>query len=123
MRNNRRYYFYLLHAWEYLFAAVLAYIFIADPPWLLAVIAGYATQIGLDQFSHFRTSHATGYLLVVRIKNRFRTPWFLYTPDTNEYQSFIKSLPFGRGRAERWFEKRLRAQRPGAAEREKRRDD
>lgn len=107
IRQDRRFQFYLLHGWEYLVTGIFIYAFIWTEPWMLALVVGYATQIGLDQISHGKESGATAYLISRRIMTGFRAPPHKQRFRRSEYQSFVKSLPFGRAAAERWFQKRV----------------
>lgn len=107
IRQDRRFQFYLLHAWEYLIAGVVAYLVFLTEPWLLALVAGYATQLILDQVSHERSFRTTTYFITPRILKGFRAPPRKRQVRHDEYQSFIKSLPFGRAAAEKWFKRRI----------------
>lgn len=108
IRHDRRFNFFLLHAWEYLIVGVIVYAFFHSEPWLLAAVAGYSTQLILDQISHVKGTWPTGYFLTPRILNGFRAPPHKRQIVEGEYQSFVKSLPFGRGVAERWLKKRMK---------------
>ena len=75
IRRNKRYQFLLLHGWEYLIAGIAAYLFVWSEPWMLAIVVGYATQIGLDQIAHGKKSERRFvYWLTVRAKRRFSSP-------------------------------------------------
>lgn len=108
IRHDLRYRFFLLHGWEYLIAGLVAYLFFVDEPWLLAAVAGYATQIVLDQISHYRETRPLAYFLTYRMLTGFRTTQKRPYLSPMDYRSFVKSLPFGRDAAERWFRKRMR---------------
>ena len=111
VRQDRRFQFYLLHAWEYFITGTILYVLVFNEPWLFALLAGYATQLILDQLSHSRDNWPTAYFLTPRILSGFKAPPHKLRFKQNEYQSFIKSLPFGRGVAERWFRRRLEQNR------------
>jgi hypothetical protein len=110
VRRNGRFQFLILHAWEYLLLGVLALVFWHQEPWLIAAVAGYATQIAGDQLSHREASWNT-YLVTSRAFKRFRAPILHEYGSRRAYRSLVESLPFGRGAATRWFEQRLPTER------------
>ncbi|MCI0809073.1 MAG: metal-dependent hydrolase [Chloroflexi bacterium] len=106
VRRDGRFQFLLLHGWEYLLAGLIAYVFFSQEPWLLAAVAGYATQIAGDQLSHDRARWNT-YLVTARAINGFRAPRHGGWGSGRAYQSLVESVPFGREALTRWFERRL----------------
>lgn len=106
VRRDWNYLFLFLHAWEYWVAGLLVYMLWLREWWLLAVLAGYLTQIGGDQM--FNKVKAYTYLITVRAIKGFQAKRLLNRTDRKEsYMSVVNSLPFGRGYAKRWFEARL----------------
>ncbi|MDA1280654.1 MAG: hypothetical protein O3B95_11575 [Chloroflexi bacterium] len=112
-RRDGRFQFLLFHGWEYLLIGLIAYLFWLHEPWLLALIAGYATQIAGDQFSHDNARWNT-YLVTARASKRFRAPRFGGPGNSRAYRSLVETMPFGREALTRWFEKRLPHGNPGS---------
>lgn len=109
VRRDGRFQFLLLHGWEYLFTGLFALAFWIQDPWLIAAVAGYATQIVGDQYSHKNVRWNT-YLLTARAIKGFRAPAGYEWNNGRAYQSLVESVPFGREALTRWFESRLPAQ-------------
>ncbi len=107
VKKTRRFRFYLLHGWEYLIAGLVIYLFFVNEPWMLAIVTGYATQIILDQISHARETWPLAYFVTYRALTKFRAPPPRRPMGRRDYDSFVQSLPFGRGVAERWFRNRI----------------
>lgn len=110
VRRDRRFVFLLLHAWEYFFIGLILYLFVWNEPWMLAIVAGYASQLVLDQISHGKGGEWTMYLITFRAARRFASSDRDRRPRRREYKSLIDSLPFGGQAVERWLEKRLWSQ-------------
>lgn len=106
VRRDGRFQFLLLHGWEYLVAGLAVYLFWLQEPWLLAAVAGYATQIAGDQVSH-DTARWDTYLVTSRATKGFRAPRGCGLGNGRAYQSLVDSVPFGREALTRWFERRL----------------
>ena len=97
----------IFHAWEYLAVMVAVYAGGVREPWLLALIAGYFTQIGGDQLFNGVFWHT--YLITARIRYRFKVVRVIGTPRFQAYRALVESLPYvGRKYLQPWFESRLR---------------
>jgi hypothetical protein len=107
VKRRRRFMFLILHGWEYLGAMLLTYFLWIDEPWVLAMAAGYATQIGGDQIFNRVKWHT--YLLSARIYFRFDMYRIRGVPMIEGYMALVDSLPYiGRKFVKPWFESRSR---------------
>ncbi len=97
----------LLHGWEYLVAAVLIYFFAFRENWMLAVVIGYATQIGADQLFNGVRWHT--YSLIARAAQGFRASEVHRDDVRNSYTSIVASVPVFKEPLRRWFERRIQA--------------
>ena len=108
VRRDFRFVFLLFHAWEYLAVGILVYALWFTEPWMLAVLLGYATQVGADQW-HNMVKWDT-YLITARARRRFRSVEVLGRTDFLAYHALVNSVPFGRRLLLPWFASRMRAQ-------------
>lgn len=100
----------LLHAWEWFAVVLLLYLLVWTEPWMLAIVAGYATQIGADQAVN--GVHWHSYSLVARAINGFDASRVLPNGVSPvAYESLVQSLPFGRAQMRRWFAGRVHRRR------------
>ena len=104
VRRERRFLFLLLHGWEYLAAGIALYTLGFRDPWFLALVIGYATQIGADQAFNSVRWHT--YLLTARAFHGFRVQSVLGRDDSGGFAAVVDSIPFGKDRIRRWFESR-----------------
>ena len=105
IRRNRTKWLLLLHAREYLAIMIAIYVFIGYPTWLLAVILGYATQIGADLIANPSYWHT--YSITSRVLKRFdRKAITPNDPDVG-YEALVRSVPFKRDALRKWFAARV----------------
>jgi hypothetical protein len=105
VKRERRFLILFLHGWEYLLLGIGLYLFIFREPWFLAVVLGYATQVGGDQLFNGARWHT--YLITVRATRGFRASKAVIDEAIpTSANALISSLPFGRNWARRWFDKR-----------------
>ena len=94
-----------LHGWEYLIAAVCLYLFVFKENWMLAVLVGYATQIGTDQLFNGVRWHT--YLFSARAMRGFRASEVHGGDMRHGYVAIVASVPFFKEQLARWFESRI----------------
>jgi hypothetical protein len=105
VRRNRDYLFLPLHAWEYFLAGGLVYAFWVREPRLLAVLAGYLTQIGADQISNKVRWYT--YFITKRAAVGFKAKRLLDRPEGPWHMAVVNAVPIGKERLQKWFEARL----------------
>ena len=108
VRRDHQHLILFLHAWEYLVGAILIYLFVVSEPWMLAVVLGYAGQIGADQLCNHPFPHT--YSIVGRALVGFDRKRVSRTGVSEAYKAVLVNVPFGRNRLRRWFEARARPQ-------------
>jgi hypothetical protein len=107
IRGNRKKWLLLFHGWEYLVLMVIAYFAIGTPSWLLAVILGYATQIGADQIANPSYWHT--YSITSRMMKKFNREAITPNHPDVGYEALVRSIPFGKERVRKWFANRVEA--------------
>ena len=105
IRRDTRRLILIFHGWEYLVAAVLIYVFAFTEPWMLAVVLGYASQVGTDQIFNGVRWHT--YSLLARASLGFDARRVVGRDMTQAYEALVDSLPVFRDPVRRWFERRI----------------